>query len=299
MLTFYSNDPFARMTARTLTWLVVVVLALVALGLGAVLLTQKTEGATPRVPVTAEACDSSALPPPLLAGENETPLLIWAEGTAKVSVDGKTVLSTEDDLARFQPGTHTVRIECKGEAPEESAVELEPFRTAAVYAVCRPGPVIVVLGATCSECRVPAKGNTVERAVATAALDDDTDAALKAAAKAGKTGLAELAVAYARVDKTERTRQSAVSVQRWNLLTERYQRLLLAIGREAAGAVASSALRMEELGAGFKAATQSTDAPGQAASVRAAEETLRVLVRAARTSRPGDCAFQQKLTASF
>ncbi len=90
-----------------------------------------------------------------------------------------------------------------------------------------------------------------------------------------------------------------VFTQRWNLVTERYARSLAVVGREAAGAVDSAQARLEALSKGFQKANEARDWATLDASIRAAEETLRGLVKAARLARPHDCEFQQRLTQSF
>src|SRR5205823_13862507 len=135
-----------------------------------------------------------------------------------------------DDPQSFPVGEHRVRAACAGKPPLEQSLDLIPFMPAAVHASCR---ALHVFGAECDGC-LP------------------LEQARKAAAKQGKTASVFLAsAAQEKLALHERLRARTVLTGRWNVLTERYSRVLNAVGREAPGASASANQRLEELSLGF------------------------------------------------
>jgi len=263
------------MSARSLTQLAVVVLGAAAVALAAVLVLRELKAAAGGA--DAGRCDLESLPKPLSPPTDEVALLVWAGEGAKVQVDGRPLPSLPDDGQRFAAGPHQLVVQC-GEERRALDFELKPFTPAAVHAACDG---LFVVGAVCDDC--PA-----------------TDAARKAAAKAGRdSGPFIAAAAQEKLELAERKRAHAVLTQRWNALTERYSRVLQVVGREAPGPVATANQRFEELSLGFRQAATRNDAAAQDASIRAAEETLRVFVRASRLAKPDDCGFQDRLTAAF
>lgn len=271
------------MTARTLTQAAVAVLGVVALALGAVLLLREPGETPPGGAPDAGTCDVNALPKPtpLSPATVDVVLLLSFDEGVDATVDGKRVVSLPDDPLSFAAGPHVVRAECAGQSAKLE-LELLPFTPAAVHVACAGGkPSIFTVGAACEGCA-------------------STEAARKAAAKAGREAPVFIAAAaQEKLELHERTRAHDVLTRRWNALTERYSRVLQAVGREAPGAVASANQRFEELSQGFAAASTKRDPVAQDQSIRTAEETLRVFVHAARLARPTDCEFQKRLTDGF
>lgn len=264
------------MSARTLSQLAVVVLAFAALALGAILVLR--EGGSLSATPDAGPCDLTSAPPALSPASEDSVLLVFADPGVKVALDGRPVTSVVDDPQSFPVGEHVLSAACGAQAAREQTIELVAFTPAAVHASCE---TLTTFGAGCDGCPPLA-------------------AARKAAAKAGRqSGVFAAAATQEKLELAARTRAAGVLVNRWNALTERYSRVLQVVGREAPGAVASANQRFEELSGGFKKATNDKDPLGQDASIRAAEETLRVFVRAARLARPGDCEYQKRLTDSF
>lgn len=272
------------MSARSLTQAAVAVLGVAALALGGILLLRE-RGGTPSTDASPDAgtCDVNTLPAPepLSPAIVDVVLLLSFDKGVDTTLDGKRVVSLPDDPLGFAAGPHVVRAECGG---NEARLQLEllPFTPGAVHASCAGGkPSFFVVGAQCDGCVT-------------------TEAARKAAAKAGRESPIFIAAsAQEKRELHERTRAHDVLTRRWNTLTERYSRVLQAVGREAPGAVASANQRFEELSQGFAQACNVKDPIAQDQSIRTAEETLRVFVHAARLARPTDCEFQKRLTDGF
>ena len=271
------------MSARSLTQAAVAILGVVALALGGVLLLRDRGGSAQAsaAPDAGTDCDLSALPSPLSPRTVDVVLLLSFDKGVDATLDGKRVVSLPDDPLSFTAGPHVLRAECAG---QKAVLELElrPFTPGAVHVACAGGkPSFFTIGVACEGCAT-------------------TEAARKAAAKAGRDSPVFIASsAQEKLELHERTRAHDVLTRRWNALTERYSRVLQAVGREAPGSVASANQRLEELSQGFAQACNVKDPIAQDQSIRTAEETLRVFVHAARLARPGDCEFQKRLTDGF
>ena len=267
------------MSARSLTQLAVLLLGAAALGLGSVLISRELRGpASPGAPADGGACDDlERVPKPLSPLTEDVTLLVWPGPGMKVQLDGRPAVSLPEAPQRFPAGPHQLVVECDGK-PRGLDFTLEPFTPAAVFAGC---DALFVVGVVCDDC-------------------PSTDAARKTAAKAGRdSGPFIAAAAQEKLELQERKRARTVLTQRWNMLTERYSRVLQVVGRQAPGPVATANQRFEELSLGFRRAAAASDAVAQDQSIRAAEETLKVFVHAARLARPDDCGFQKRLTAAF
>lgn len=94
-------------------------------------------------------------------------------------------------------------------------------------------------------------------------------------------------------------REAVVGMQRWNLLTEKFSHLLEKFAGDAPGAVQQATGRLSELTAGFLEASRKQDFLAQDELVKAAEEALAQFVRTLRRSRPDDCDFQARISASL
>jgi hypothetical protein len=270
------------MNARTQVQLAVMALGVTALGLGAVLVFRGPSVSD--APAAARACTDHTLPGPLMPSADDTPLLLWTEKGVKLTLDGAAVISEPDAPLSFKPGEHTVRVECAGAPAVEHRFYLESYQAAAVYAECSTPPQALFFGAACRTCGKVA----------------DEDALRAQAAKLPKTsGLRVLSEAQQAAQRREAARQRAVLLQRWNLLTDRYFRVLTALGHDATDAVDSAHFRFEELSKGVLEAQQKNDTLSLDASVRAGEATLSALVNSARGTRPNDCDFQERLTRAF
>ena len=136
------------------------------------------------------------------------------------------------------------------------------------------------------------------RSCASGAVPDEKTARAQATKAPKGSGLRTLFDAQESLQRREAARQRSVLVQRWNLLTDRYFRVLGALGYDATDAVDSAHFRFEALSKGVAAAQQQNDTIGLDESVRAGEETLSVLVRTARKSHPSDCEFQERSPAA-
>jgi hypothetical protein len=247
----------------------VALLALAAAVLGVILVVRHPSGAT-------AGCDAPSDPPPLLPSADDTPLLLWPEAGVKLTIDGAAPVSAPDSPTHFAPGKHQVRASC-GEKISEHVITLEPYKPGAIHVRCDGVPRFTLLG-----------------------LGGDDAATRNLAAQLPKeSGLRMTAAAQERLEAQEQRRRKAVLIQRWNLLTERYGRVVAVVGREAAGPLAAANQRFEELSQGFKEAHQKEDADAALETLRAGEETLRVFVNAARHARPDDCEFQRRVTQSF
>ncbi|MBK7863546.1 MAG: hypothetical protein IPJ65_34070 [Archangiaceae bacterium] len=266
------------MTARTLTQLAVVALAVIALALAAVLVLRESSAGTQPEPAAATGrCDLDTAPPAFSPSREDTVLLLSAEKGVALTLDGKPEVSQPDDPQAFAATEHTAQLECGGQK-RELTFTLAPFTPAALHAGCGG---FTTFALECDDC---------------ATLGE----ARKAAARAGKSSaLFAASAAQERLAHKEKARASKLLLERWNRLTERYSRVLGVVGREAPGAVASANSRFEQLSDGFGRATQEGDLPAADQSIRTAEETLKVFVRAARQARPGDCDYQQRLTRAF
>jgi len=93
-------------------------------------------------------------------------------------------------------------------------------------------------------------------------------------------------------------REAAVTLKRWNALTERYARLAEALGKDAPGPTGTATARFDTLSRAFLKATEAHDALTQQALVQTGEEALRTLVKELRGTRPRDCAWQARVTAA-
>ncbi|MBS1149125.1 MAG: hypothetical protein H6Q89_823 [Myxococcaceae bacterium] len=111
--------------------------------------------------------------------------------------------------------------------------------------------------------------------------------------------LAALLEAWGSLCALELARDVAPALARWNLLTERFSALLEKFALEAPGPVQLATSRLAELSSGYLDAAQRKDPLGQEETVRAGEEALAQFVRALRRSRPDDCEFQARISASF
>ena len=273
------------MTTRTQAQLAVLSLGAVAVGLGAILVFRGPEAGSGAADA-GQPCIDPTMPGPLLAGSDDTPLLLWPEKGAKLTLDGSAVVSAPDDPRSFTPGEHKVKVACQGGAAVEHRFVIEAYQVGAIFAECKADPPLLFIGASCRSC---APGSQPAE-----------DAIRKQAAKAPKdSGLRSLSEAQQGLQRAETQRQCAVLMQRWNLLTDRYFRVLAALGHDATDAVDSAQFRFESLSKGITTAHQQQDALTLEESVRAGEETLSVLIRAARSAHPTDCDFQQRLTKSF
>jgi hypothetical protein len=99
--------------------------------------------------------------------------------------------------------------------------------------------------------------------------------------------------------RAEAARENSPGLERWNLLTERFATLLEKFALEAPGPVQLATSRLAELTTGFLEATEKKDTGAQEETVTAAEEALAQFVRTLRRSRPEDCAFQARISASL
>jgi hypothetical protein len=269
------------MSPRTQAQLAVMALGVIALGLGAVLVFR---GPSPGDAVQARACEDHTVPGPLMPSADDTPLLLWTEKGVKLTLDGAAVISEPDAPLSFTPGEHTVRVECAGAPAVEHRFSLEAYHAAGLYAECAGAPSVLFFGAACRTC-----GKTAdEEALRAQAAKLPRDAGLRALSEAQQTA-----------QRREAARQRAVLVQRWNLLTDRYFRVLGALGHDVTDAVDSAHYRFEALSKGVLEAQQKNDTISLDESVRAGEETLSVLVKTARSAHPTDCDFQQRLTRAF
>ncbi|MBL8949894.1 MAG: hypothetical protein JNK82_03895 [Myxococcaceae bacterium] len=266
------------MSARTLTQLAVLLLGAVALALGGVLVSRELKGSSVAGPVDAGACaDLDVAPKPVSPLTEGVALIIWPGPGVKVQLDGKPVVSLPEAPQSFFAGPHQLVVECDG-PPRGLDFTLQPFTPGAVFAGC---DALFVVGLVCDDC-------------------PETSAARKTAAKAGRdSGPFIAAAAQEKLELQEHQRARSVLTQRWNTLTERYSRVLQVVGREAPGPVAAANQRFEELSLGFRRAATNDDPVAQDLSIRTAEATLKVFVRASRLARPDDCAFQRRLTAAF
>jgi hypothetical protein len=273
------------MTARTQVQLAVLSLGAVAVGLGAVLVFRSPESGAGGADAGRECIDPT-MPGPLTAGADDTPLLLWPEKGARLTLDGSSVVSAPDDPRSFSPGEHKVKVACQGGATVEHRFVIEAWQVGGVFVECKPDPAFLFINASCRSCPPGSQ--------------PDEDEIRKRAAKAPKdSGLRSLSEAQQTLQRSESQRQCAVLMQRWNLLTDRYFRVLGALGQDATDAVDSAQFRFESLSKGVLTAHQREDAISLEESVRAGEETLSVLIRAARSAHPADCDFQQRLTKSF
>jgi hypothetical protein len=265
------------MSVRNLTQLAVLVLGVTALALAAILVVREGSGATAPASADAGPCDLTTVPKAYSPEREDVVLLVWADKGVAVALDGKAVISVPEDPQSFAAGEHVLTTDCAGKR-QSLTLQLLPFTPAAVHAGC---DALLVVGAACDGC-------------------PSTDAARKAAAKAGKeSGQFAAAAAQETLEREQRTRAAHVLTDRWNALTEQYSRVKTAVGTNAPGPAASAHLRFEDLSQGFKAATSKKDPAAQDAQIRAAEETLRVFVHQARLARPDDCDFQRRLTAAL
>lgn len=98
---------------------------------------------------------------------------------------------------------------------------------------------------------------------------------------------------------TEAARESTLGMQRWNLITEKFSQLLEQFALDAPGPVQLATGRLSELTASFLEASRKQDYVGQDALVKAAEEALAQFVRTLRRTRPDDCDFQARISASL
>ena len=105
--------------------------------------------------------------------------------------------------------------------------------------------------------------------------------------------------AWSALTFTELTRTRGLPVRRWNLLTEKFSKLLEKFALDAPGPVQVATGRLAELTEGFLKANASHDTAGEDETVHAAEDALKQFVRALRRSRPEDCEFQKRITASL
>jgi hypothetical protein len=266
------------MNPRTVAQLGVAFLGVTALGLGvAVVVLESGQGSGSGAP-DAGGCDITAAPTPLSPLTQDAVLLLWGEKGALLTLDGKTAVSLPDDPQSFPVGEHVIHADCKGQGAD-LRITLEPYSPAAVWATCPPS--FVAFGTECDGCPPLAD-------------------ARKLAAKAGKdSGLLTVSAAQEKLTLLAQSRARHVLTDRWNLLTERYARLLQAVGREAPGPASSAQQRFEQLSDGFKKANQDNEPATQDQMIRTAEETLKVFVHAARLARPHDCDFQKRLTDSL
>ena len=118
-------------------------------------------------------------------------------------------------------------------------------------------------------------------------------------AKVSSADLQSALLAWDPLAAQELAREGSPEVQRWNLLTQKFAKLLDAFAPDAPGPVQLATSRLSELTTGFLVATQRKDSSAQEETVDAAEEALDQFVRALRRGRPEDCAFQARISASL
>ncbi|MBX7100647.1 MAG: hypothetical protein K1X89_23240 [Myxococcaceae bacterium] len=129
--------------------------------------------------------------------------------------------------------------------------------------------------------------STRQSSVARALLQASGDARIRA-----------LMAQHAALGDAEDQAMGALAVRRWNLLTERYARLV-ELAPEAPGPVAAASARFGELSNGFQAASEQHRVVDQVEAVEAAGETIAVLVKGLRAARPADCALQERISRAF
>lgn len=105
--------------------------------------------------------------------------------------------------------------------------------------------------------------------------------------------------AWTQLRGTEKERLAAAQLERWNTLTERFGQLAARFQQAAPGQVAAAAKRLESLGTEFERAVEAKELRGQQAALAAAEQSVLQAAEEIRSTRPGDCAFQQDLVATL
>jgi hypothetical protein len=118
-------------------------------------------------------------------------------------------------------------------------------------------------------------------------------------AKITANGLGAVLAAWEPLSAAELARGASPGLQRWNLITQKFATLLEKFAQEAPGPVQLATSRLSELSAGYIDACQKHDPLAQEETVKAGEEALSQFVRTLRRSRPEDCEFQSRISASL
>jgi hypothetical protein len=150
--------------------------------------------AAPAAARTAAAADVACpgappLPPlgGLPPGAESPPVLLWAVGGVRLSLDGAAAFSPPEAPRRFPPGEHALRLEAAGQEPLTLRLRFEPWAPALLHAQVDPGVglTLVRLDAPCASCPAPVR--RVE-SVAHVPTDAPADSLLSTAAAALRRG---------------------------------------------------------------------------------------------------------------
>ena len=96
----------------------------------------------------------------------------------------------------------------------------------------------------------------------------------------------------------ETRRRSAVTLARWNRVTERYSALVQRFESQVPAPATCAGKRLEALSSSFEMAALVEDDVGMERALAAAEAALGTLVAQVRGARPHDCAFQAEVVAT-
>ena len=274
--------------------------------------------------------------PPLRAPDETTPVILWGAGKVRLFLDGQPTSSPPEAPLRFAAGEHVLRVEAPGSSTSFT-FELEPFRPVMFHAEETPGAglTLAVLGPRAPPERTPldftrtsaTDDALLDEAGAALRLGDAMGAAakLRAVTPKRRSGDAFLRLAAAvqpafaegmlsnvkgndlpmvldawrTLSASEKTRSETPSLAKWNLVTQKFSTLLEKFALEAPGPVQLATSRLSELSTGFVEATRQKDTLTQDETVNAAELALEQFVRALRRSRPEDCDFQSRVSASL
>ena len=286
-------------------------------------------------PVPRERCAHADDPvPPLPAEPVDLPVVISSEPKVRVWIDEKPTTAG----VGFPPGEHLLRAEADGAEPLELHFPLasgqpaffdlrvdassgltfatlraqgpEPERVSLDFTrVSDADPVLLGQAAKALRSGDWRRASSRLRGVSPKSRTHALFLRLSASIYqlAGQPQLAEASLAQVPADEAAGLAAALlafgtvkqVGMRRWNLLTEKFSALAEKFAPDAPGPVQVATGRFAELSAGFLNATQQKDSLAQDETVRAAEEALGQFVRALRRSRPEDCDFQARISASL
>jgi hypothetical protein len=101
------------------------------------------------------------------------------------------------------------------------------------------------------------------------------------------------------LEELKPVRQLQTATPRWNALTERFQRVTDRFGSEVPKPVSTLTVTFGELSKAFGTAKERQDAIGCEAALESANAALTEVIMGLRGMRPGDCAWQRRVTEAF
>ena len=276
----------------------------------------------PPSPPAPVACEPAPEVPLLaLPGADDPPVLLWAVGGVRLSVDGAAAYSSPEEPKHLAVGDHTLRAEADGDEPLEIRFRVTPFVPALLHVQADEGVglSLAFAGVTCRSCEfanVPPALAPEPRALPAREL-------LPGAASSLRRGDWRRAAGYLRQvpasqrkhplfsrlaagvyaatlqDDKARAALASIPARKANDLGRLLDALSSRFQKDAPGAVTSHAKRFEGLSLAFNTAVRDSRLPAQQQAVEGAEATVRELAKDIRAARPDDCGLQKDVLGAL